>query len=136
VDHPRADAIGEGWTGWVVFAALIMVLLGLYHVGTGLAALFGGSIPFADRQTGPFAQSPGAWGVTHVVFGVLYVVAGYFLLRGRLWARILTVAVCFVDVVDEFFFLRVTPLWSLMVIALGVITMYAVAVHGGRDTLE
>ena len=136
LDNPRAEAMAEGWTGWVVFAALIMVLLGLYHVGSGLAATFGGKIPFAEQQSGPLAENPQAWGLTHLVFGVLYIAAGFFLLRGRLWARILTIAVCLVDVVDEFLFLRITPLWSLTVIALGVITIYAVAVHGGRDTLE
>jgi hypothetical protein len=40
------------------------------------------------------------------------------------------------DALPEFLFFSVTPLWSLTVVTLGVISIYAVAVHGGVDTLE
>jgi len=136
LEHPRAEAVGEGWTGWVVFAALVMLLLGLYHAFIGVAGLFDDSVPSVNLGDALLSTSRTAWGWGNLVLAVLYVLAGFYLLRGKLWARIVTIVVCLGDVVAQFLFFSVTPLWSLTVVTLGVISIYAVAVHGGVDTLE
>jgi len=104
LEHPRAEAVGEGWTGWVVFAAFVMLLLGLYHAFIGVAGLFDDSVPSVNLGDALLSTSRTAWG----------------------WGNLVT----------EFVFFSVTPLWSLTVVTLGVISIYTVAVHGGVDTLE
>jgi hypothetical protein len=75
------------------------------------------------------------WGWTQICLGAVVLLAGIFLLRGRLWARIVTVIVAMLSIVLDFVFFPVTPFWSAMSITLTVISIYAVLVHGGDADL-
>jgi len=61
---------------------------------------------------------------------VLTLAAGLGLLRGQTWARVTGVVLAVVSALVNITFLAAYPLWSTLVIAVDVIVIYALIVHG------
>src|SRR3954462_9456565 len=78
-----ARPAAHGWAGWVVFAGVLLILLGVGHVIEGVGAL-------ARRcGGGGLIASPTAWGWTWVVLGFLIGLVGLGVLAGATLARVL-----------------------------------------------
>ncbi|MGZ4649529.1 MAG: DUF7144 family membrane protein [Kineosporiaceae bacterium] len=112
------------WQGWAFFGAFIMALL-------GLIALFDKSY-FAVRANNLLVLTNyTAWGWVHLVAGVVAVAAGLgVVLSGRPWSRYTAMVVAGLSAVVNLGFLSASPVWSTIVIALDVVVIYALAVHG------
>jgi hypothetical protein len=134
VRDPRArSGTSRGWGGWIVFAGLMTVLLGLYHAGAGFTALFRDEIYATSPEGAVVSTNFTTWGWLQIVLGVVLVAAGVALLNGgKLWARIVVVLATLAQILVEFVYLAVTPLWSAAAIVLGIVCVYAVVIHG-RD---
>lgn len=128
--HPRYQ-MNRGWAGWVVFAGVMTVLLGLYHGAAGVVALFRDDIYLTTPKGAAISTNFTAWGWTHIVIGLVLVAAGgTLLISGSLWSRIIVVLAALVQILMEFVYFSVTPLWSGVAIVLGIFSVYAVVVHG------
>ena len=128
----------SGWVGWVLFAAVIMVLVGAFHVIQGLAALFKDDY-YAVAPSGLILNvSYTSWGWIHIVGGAIVVAAGIALFSGKMWARVLGTAMACVSAVVNVGFMSAYPMWSIMMIALDVVIIMALTVHGSdmADLLE
>ena len=120
----------SGWVGWVVFAAVFMIVIGAMNAIQGLAALFrdeaywvtlGGSVVTFDVTT---------WGWIHLIFGILLVLVGVLLMRGSTFARVLGIALVSLNLIAQFSWATLYPFWSLIAIAIDVAIIYALIVHG------
>jgi hypothetical protein len=128
-----ADLVHESaWVVWVQFAAVMMMLLGTFHVIEGLVALVRDEVLETDRSGLAVDVSYTAWGWGHIIWGLVAVVTGISLLAGRTWARVVAVAVAFVSAVGNVAFMSAQPFWSTLMIALDIIVIWAVMVHGGE----
>jgi hypothetical protein len=112
------------WSGWVTFAALLLVLLGLLNVVQGLLALFDHGYFVASGKE-LVLVSYKAWGVVLILWGVVLAVVGGGLNGRREWARWAAAIVVIVDVVFQVGFFPSSPLLSLILITLDVIVLYA-----------
>jgi hypothetical protein len=72
------------------------------------------------------------WGWVHLLLGALVGLAGLALLSGAVWARIVAVAVASANAIAQVAFISAYPVWSTIVIALSVLVIWAIVVHG-RD---
>jgi hypothetical protein len=133
---PRRDtsSVAEptAWVGWVVFAATMLVMLGTFHAIQGLVALFQDSYYLVGAEGLVVSLDFTTWGWTHLILGVLAVVTGIALLSGATWARALAVVVAFLSAIANVGFLAAYPVWSTLMIALNVVIIYAITVHGGE----
>jgi hypothetical protein len=119
-----------GWVGWIAFAAIMMALVGSFHAMAGLVALFKDEYYLVGRSGLVVNVSYTTWGWVHLLMGVVMVVGGLFLIAGQMWARILAVLVAFVSTILNLAFLSAYPIWSTIMIAVDVLVIYAVCVHG------
>ena len=71
-----------------------------------------------------------AWGWLHLVLGVVAVIAGYGVIVGERWAQIVGIVLAGVSAIVNLAYIAAYPLWSVIVIAVDVIVIYALAVHG------
>lgn len=119
-----------GWTGWVVFASTMLVLVGLFQATVGLVALF--KEDYYSVPSGQLAISVNytTWGWVHVLIGVIALLAGIGLLNGATWARVLGVGIGIVSAFVSFLFTAAFPVWGIILITLNVIVIYAIAAHG------
>jgi hypothetical protein len=117
-----------GWVrGGVVFSATAMVLVGFFQVVEGLSALFDDEIHLVDpNYLFPFNLT--VWGGIHLVLGVLLVSAGLALGAARTWARSVGIVFAATSAVANFLFLPYSPAWSLTIIALDVVVVWALCV--------
>lgn len=117
------------WATWVAFAGVMLMLIGVFSVIAGLAALFEDDY----FVKGPFdgdvlVLSTQALGVFWIILGLLKVFTGYALIQGREWARVVTVILCFLNAVVDIAVLAQQPFLSIILIALNVTVIYAVTV--------
>jgi hypothetical protein len=128
-----ADTRGQtGWVGWVVFAGMMLVLLGAFHIMQGLVALLRDEV-FLVSPTGLVVNVDyTTWGWVHVVGGALSILVGVCLLAGQLWARVVAVIVAMLSAVANMAFLPAYPVWSAILITLDVLIIWAVTVHGSE----
>ena len=80
-----------------------------------------------SERTLPFAEED----VFDEVIG-RRLVAGAFVLRGAVWARVAGIAVAALSAVLNFMWLPYYPVWSILIIAVDVLVIWALTAHG-RD---
>jgi hypothetical protein len=117
---------------WVSFAGMMMVLLGSFHVIQGLVALFRDDVYVVGRHGLIIDISYTAWGWVHVVWGAFAILTAFCLLVGQTWARAVGVVVAFVSALASVTFLPAYPVWSILIIVLDIVVIWAIVVHGGE----
>jgi hypothetical protein len=114
-----------------MFAAAIIIITGLFSVVEGLAGIFRDESYFlANGQVLVFDYT--AWGWIHLILGIAMIAIGFGLYSGSTLARVLAIVVVGLDLVAQFAWIGAHPWWSVIVIALNVVIIYALIVHGGE----
>jgi hypothetical protein len=120
----------SGWAvGLMVFAAIMMMMAGVFQVIAGLVALFQNEF-YVTTHNYVFQFDATAWGWIHLLLGIVVGVAGWALLTGRAWGRVVAITVAAISALANFLFLPYYPLWALTIITLDVLVIWAIAVHG------
>lgn len=124
--RPRAT----GWVGYVVFAGVMLIMLGGFQVIEGLVAIFRDDYYLVTRSGLLLTMDFTAWGWTHMILGAIAVIAGIGVLLGQTWARVGGIIIAVLSALSNLAFLPAYPIWATIIIALDVIAIYALAVHG------
>jgi hypothetical protein len=123
----------DGFSGWAWFAGGLMVLVGLFQIIAGIAAL---------ASTGYYTVAPrdlvidagySTWGWVHLVLGIVMVVTGGGLAFGNTAARVVGVALAGLSALVNLAFVTASPFAATLIIALDVFLIYAITVHGGES---
>ncbi|WP_019146484.1 DUF7144 family membrane protein [Aeromicrobium massiliense] len=120
----------SGWAGWIAFATFMMVLVGTWHAISGLVALFRDDYFLVNSDGLVVTVDYTAWGWIHLIGGIVVAAAGVGLLTGRMVARVIAVLVALLSAVVNFAFLAAYPFWSLTMIIVDILVIWAVVVHG------
>jgi hypothetical protein len=119
-----------GWaSGFVLFAGVMMVIIGVFHVVAGLAAIFENRF-YVVTANYLYQFDVTGWGWIHLIGGVVVALAGFAVFSGRIWARSVGIVLAGLSAIANFLFIPYYPLWSLLIIALDVFVIWALAVHG------
>ncbi|MGZ6807808.1 MAG: DUF7144 family membrane protein, partial [Mycobacteriaceae bacterium] len=68
-----------------------------------------------------------AWGWIHIVLGILVALTGFALMIGAAWARVIAIFIAAVSIIANFLWLPHYPLWSIAIIVLDVVVIWAVS---------
>lgn len=126
----EAPATRTGWAGWVIFAAVMMTVVGAFQFIEGLTALFRRSYYLVVNDDLLVRLNYTGWGWIHMIIGGLLVIAGLGLFTGRMWARVIAVTLAGLSALVNLAFIPAYPWWAITVIALDVFVIYAICVHG------
>jgi hypothetical protein len=124
-----------GWVGWVYFAAFMMVLIGFFQIILGLTALLNDTY-FANLHGTLVVLDYTTWGWVHLTFGVIALLAGMSLFNGSAWARVVAILLATMNLLGQFVFLSVYPVWSIILMVVDVLVIYALTVHGGEAGVD
>jgi len=119
-----------GWTGWVVFAGVILVVSGLFSIVQGLVALIGPNAYYVLAAGSLWLLDVTGWGWWNLIIGFLFCVTAMGLFVGQTWARVVAVVVAVLSAVGQLLLIPAQPWWSLIVIAIDILVIYALIVHG------
>src|SRR3954449_6821011 len=128
--EPQVHEDPAGWAGWVVFGGVMLILLGIFHVIQGIVALVNDDYYLVTKNGLVLNLDFTSWGWTHLVLGVLLGLVGGGLMAGNTAARVAGVALAGLSAVVNLVFMAAYPAWSVMVIALDVIVIFSIVVHG------
>ncbi|WP_433829866.1 DUF7144 family membrane protein [Actinoplanes sp. CA-015351] len=120
----------SGWVGMVVFAGVMLLMLGGFQIVEGLVALFRDDFYVTTNAGLVIPMDFSAWGWTHLIIGGITLGTGFGILYGQMWARVVGIVIAVFSALANLAFLPAYPIWSTIVIALDVLVIYALTVHG------
>ncbi|MCE7884226.1 MAG: hypothetical protein DYH08_10255 [Actinobacteria bacterium ATB1] len=132
-----ADTTREpsGWAiGWSAFAAVILMLIGVFQFFAGLVAIVDDKFYVVTKEY-IFQFDATTWGWIHLIIGIIVFFAGIFIFTGAVWARLVGVIIAALSAIAAFFWLPWYPIWAIIVIAIDIFVIWALTVHG-RDIAE
>jgi hypothetical protein len=118
------------WAGWVAFAGILMVTIGVLDFFEGLIAVIRDKYYLlAPSQIIVFDMTK--WGWIVLLWGIVLMLAGWSLLSGASWARWFTIVAGVVNFFVQLGFVgnAAYPLWALVVLTLNVLVLYALIVR-------
>ena len=120
----------KGWVGPIVFAGVMMIVLGCFHAFQGLVALFNDGYYAVPANGLAIHIDFTTWGWTHLIFGTIVLVAGFCVLLGQVWARVVGVILAVVSIMVNAAFLAASPFWATIMIAIDILVIWALTLHG------
>ncbi|MDJ0952327.1 MAG: hypothetical protein QNJ81_01485 [Acidimicrobiia bacterium] len=115
--------------GWTAFAAIMMVVQGIWWIIAGLAAIFEDDL-FVITEDYIFKFDVTTWGWTHLLLGLVVLFAGYGLFVAAAWARVVGVIVASVAGIAAFSWMPYYPVWGALFVIAAVAVIWAITVHG------
>ncbi|WP_432834904.1 DUF7144 family membrane protein [Dactylosporangium sp. CA-092794] len=109
---------------------MLLAVLGVLNILEGLVALLQRQVAFIDGGSLVVVNVTGL-GVVMIAFGALLVICGIGLLTRSPVARIAAIVVVSLHVLAQIGSLGAYPVWSLLMIALDVVILYALTVRWG-----
>lgn len=121
---PPAMAIGA-----ILFAGIMMAINGIFSAIAGLVALVKDDF-YVVLPNYLLELDTTSWGYIHLGVGIVGALAGFSVLTGKNWARIVGILVAALSAVANFAFIPYYPVWSLLIIGIDVVVIWALAAHG------
>jgi uncharacterized membrane protein len=115
----------SAWSGWIVFAAVIMFIIGCINMIQGLAALLKHTVYVLPNSGLLVSTSYTTWGWVLIFWGIIMATAAYGLFSGSQVARWFSVLLVAINLLGQFAWFPAFPLWGLIVIALDVAVLFA-----------
>lgn len=122
--------MSSAWTGWIGFAAIMLAFLGAITFFEGLIAVIRQNYYVVTRQQ-IFLFDVSKWGWIMMLWGVLLFLAALGLAAKSGWARWFTIVILFLNLLSQLSWLGNSsyPLWSLTVITLEIVVLFALTVR-------
>jgi hypothetical protein len=119
-------------SGWIVFAALMLLVAGGFSLVYGLAALLNDQVVTVGGK-GVIVWDFTVWGWVHLVIGAVMLLTcwGLFALKG--FARWTAIFIAIINAMIQMATITAFPLWSIMMITLDVIIIYQLTVNWAKE---
>ncbi len=118
-----------GWVGWIYFAGIMMILSGCLNIIYGIAAIANNEWEIFDAE-GVLLLDISGWGWLHLAIGIFVLIAGIVVFRGSMFGRSVGVILACVSLIANFIWLPAYPIWSIIIIVLDVLVIWALTAHG------
>jgi hypothetical protein len=113
-------------TGWIGFAAMLLIVIGTLDIFQGLIAIIRGQY-YAITPNQIIVFDMKSWGWITLFWGIVAILAGLGLASGQGWARWFAIFVSFVSIIEQLGFVGSSQytLWALTVLTLTVLVLFA-----------
>ena len=126
-------AEGRGY-GLVLFAGVLLLVIGFWNLIYGISALAKSSVfvanahyVFGDLRT---------WGWITLIIAALQLLAGIGVMTGNQAARWAGIVLVGLNAINQMFFIPAYPFWSLMIIAFDIVALYGLCAYGSKENVE
>ena len=128
-DYKPEPPVSGFAVGGVMFAAVLMILIGIFQSIAGLTAIVDDDF-YVLTQNYTFDIDTTAWGWIHLILGIVVLLAGIALFAGKGWAGVVALMLAVLSAVANFFFIPYYPFWTIVDIALAVWVIWALTRPG------
>jgi hypothetical protein len=124
---PESHQLRQGIAAGVSFgAAILLITVGVLSILEGISAVATDKL-FIVGTDYIYKLNVTGWGWVHIVLGILLVIAAAGLVRGTTWGRVAAMSLAALSIIGNFLWLPYYPWWSILVIALNIVVIWAVA---------
>lgn len=116
----------ERRSGWTMFAAVVLFSVGFLRIISGISYL-SDSNKVNDLTLGLFGDSLWAWGIWDLGIAAVALYAGYSLLGGGTFGRVVAYLWAVLVIVNSFLIIGYAPWFAFAMIALAVLVVYGLA---------
>jgi hypothetical protein len=124
VEGSRAGSSGQGWAA---FAATMVLIAGVFNVIYGLAAVIDDNY-FTPNDL--LFGNLSLWGWIHLILGVLQVLAASMIFAGSELGALLGIMFAGFSAIVALLAIGAYPLWSVIVLVVDGLIIYALTVYG------
>ena len=113
--------------GWIKFAAVLFLVVGLFNVIDGIALLVDDNyfrpdqLLFGDQST---------WGWVALIMGAGQILIGFGIYSGNILAQILGVVWAMINGCVHLLSIGAYPAWSIIIMAIDGLVIYALIMYG------
>jgi hypothetical protein len=126
------EAVSPVAAGFAIFAGVLMVMLGTFQAFQGLAAILEDELFIVTRNYA-YDLDLTAWGWIHMGVGIVVALAGFYVFSGAMWARVIGITMALIAAIANFMYIPYYPVWSVLIIALCVVVIWALASFRAPD---
>ena len=116
--------------GWILFAGIMLMLVGVLNVIWGIAAIADSS--FFIHNTRYILSNLNTWGWVTLVIGVVQMFAAYSIWAGNQFGRWVGIAVAGLSAIGALMSIPAYPFWSLAIFAVDILVIYGLSAYGGQ----
>ncbi|MYR08025.1 hypothetical protein GTV32_17720 [Gordonia sp. SID5947] len=117
----------QGFAGGATIAAAILLLTGgIIGLLQGISAVAKDDL-FVVGQEYIYKMDVTAWGWIHIVVSIIAIGIAIGMFTGATWARIGAIVIAALSIILNFLWLPYYPWWSVLVIAIDLVIIWAVA---------
>ena len=125
--EPANHPVRQGFAVGTTFAAAILLLTaGIVALLQGIAAVADNNL-FVVGINYTYKFDITTWGWIHIILGIIGIVVALGLFTGAVWARAAAIVIASLSIIANFLWMPYYPVWSILVIALDVVVIWAVA---------
>ena len=124
----------NAWACWTVFASFMMIMIGFFQALVGLTAIIRDEF-YVVVPNALISVDVTTWGWVHLLLSILVIFAGYAVMDGKVWGRTVGVLLALGGAVVNLAFIPYYPIWSILLVMINVVVIYALTVHG-RDIVS
>ncbi len=128
-DRASGGYPGEG-SGWVLFAGVMIMMVGILNVIWGIAAIDGSSFFVEDQRF--ILSDLNTWGWIVLVIGALQLAAALSIWAGGTFGRWFGIAAATCNAIAALLAIPAYPFWSLAIFAVDILIIYGLATYGGN----
>lgn len=128
--YDRPGGGEESGAGWVMFAGIMLLIVGVLNVIYGIAAV--GDSKFFVHETQYILSGLNTWGWVTIILGALEILAAFSIWSGGGFGRWFGIFVASLSAIGALLAMPAYPFWSLAVFAIDILIIYGLAAYGGQ----
>ncbi|MEX5709551.1 hypothetical protein BBK14_07155 [Parafrankia soli] len=123
--------------GWLIFAAVIMFIVGFHNLIYGIASLrdyivIVDNLYSTSTGTGVIYANTTFWGWLWIVVGIVQMGIAFGIAAGNELSRWVGIVIAALNAIGQLAFMAAFPIWSVIIIAIDVLVIYALATYQTR----
>ena len=119
----------EKGSGWLLFAGIMIVMVGVLNVIYGIAAIDNANFFVANQKY--ILSGLNTWGWVMLIVGALQILAAFSIWSGGGLGRWLGIGLASLNAIAALLSLPAYPFWSLAVFTIDILIIYGLAAYGG-----
>ncbi|KPM51236.1 hypothetical protein ACG83_34350 [Frankia sp. R43] len=123
--------------GWLIFAAVVMFIVGFHNLIYGIASLRDyvvvvDNLSSSSNGNGVIYAGTTFWGWLWIAVGIVEMCIAFAIAAGNELARWVGIIIAALNAIGQLAFLAAFPVWSVVIIALDILVIYALATYPSR----
>jgi hypothetical protein len=119
--------------GWLLFAGIVLMVAGVMRFFDAIWAwTYSGPLP-SNLQQALLGHSLTTYGWVWLFIAIILFVSGLGVMVRSQFARWIGIAAGAIGAISAIWWMPYYPVWSLIYVFIGIVVIYGLAAHGGRE---